>query len=211
MNISRREFLLGAAAFAAMPQLAAYGELAAKGRVYSVPILGDIHFDSPDPKFYHADYTHSTSKKRYEAHLAEHVRNAEMWKERLPRLVRASGACVRKDAAFALQVGDLVQGDCGNAATSMTSAPVRSAHGRRRFLKSPPTRAPATAVATSRSFATSSPPSTGTTNRSCPVRSSRRSRATSWASPARRVGSPARRRLWLSNDKQQHNLPNTET
>ena len=100
-----------------MPQFAAYGELAAKGRAYSVPILGDIHFDSPDPKFYHADYTHSTSKKRYEAHLAEHVRNAEMWKERLPRLVRASGACLRKDAAFALQMGDFVQGDCGNAAT----------------------------------------------------------------------------------------------
>ena len=117
MELTRREFIKGAAAFAAMPQLAAYGELAAKGRAYSVPILGDIHFDSPDPKFYHADYTHSTSKKRYEAHLAEHVRNAEMWKERLPRLVRALGACVRKDAAFALQVGDLVQGDCGNAAT----------------------------------------------------------------------------------------------
>lgn len=82
-----------------------------------MPVLGDIHFDSPDPKFYHTDYTHSTSQKRYKAHLAEHVRNSEMWKERSPRLVRASGACLRKDAAFALQMGDLVQGDCGNAAT----------------------------------------------------------------------------------------------
>ncbi|MBO7684644.1 MAG: metallophosphoesterase [Kiritimatiellae bacterium] len=89
----------------------------AKGRSYSVPVLGDIHFDSPDTKRYHADYTHSTSKKRYRAHLAEHVRNSEMWKERMPRLVRASGACMRGDEAFALQMGDLVQGDCGNGAT----------------------------------------------------------------------------------------------
>ena len=116
MQLTRREFLCGAVAGGAM--LALPRPLRAQGGgSYSVPVLGDIHFDSPDPKFYHADYTHSTSKKRYEAHLAEHVRNAEMWKERLPRLVRASGACVRKDAAFALQVGDLVQGDCGNAAT----------------------------------------------------------------------------------------------
>ena len=121
MNISRREFLLGAAAFAALPLLAASTKPAAKGRrTYSVPVLGDIHFDSPDSSFYHSDYTHSTSRKRYEAHLAEHVRNAEMWKERLPRLIRASGACLASDAAFALQVGDLVQGDCGNAATHRT-------------------------------------------------------------------------------------------
>ena len=30
-------------------------------RTYSVPVLGDIHFDSPDPKFYHANYTHSST------------------------------------------------------------------------------------------------------------------------------------------------------
>ena len=117
--ISRRELVKGGLAalgFSALPKFAALAELTSKGRSYSVPVLGDIHFDSPDPKFYHANYTHSTSQKRYKAHLAEHVRNSEMWKERLPRLVRASGACLRKDAAFALQMGDLVQGDCGNAA-----------------------------------------------------------------------------------------------
>lgn len=116
MQLTRREFLCGAVAggsMLALPRL-----LRAQGvGSYSVPVLGDIHFDSPDPKFYHTDYTHSTSQKRYKAHLAEHVRNSEMWKERLPRLVRASGACLRKDAAFALQMGDFVQGDCGNAAT----------------------------------------------------------------------------------------------
>ena len=116
MQLTRREFLCGAVAGGAMLTLPR--PLRAQGvGSYSVPVLGDIHFDSPDPKFYHANYTHSTSQKRYKAHLAEHVRNSEMWKERLPRLVRASGACLRKDAAFALQMGDFVQGDCGNAAT----------------------------------------------------------------------------------------------
>ena len=117
-SLTRRQFFVGGASFAATGlmryAIAGTGE---KKRSYSVPVLGDIHFDSPDPKFYHANYTHSTSKKRYMAHLAEHVRNSEMWKERLPRLVRASAACVRKDAALALQMGDLVQGDCGDAAT----------------------------------------------------------------------------------------------
>ena len=104
MQLTRREFLCGAVAGGAM--LALPRPLRAQGvGSYSVPVLGDIHFDSPDPKFYHANYTHSTSQKRYKAHLAEHVRNSEMWKERLPRLVRASGACLRKDAAFALQMG----------------------------------------------------------------------------------------------------------
>ena len=117
MSLSRREFLGGGAAFAALPKFAALAELTSKGRSYSVPVLGDIHFDSPDPKFYHTDYTHSTSQKRYKAHLAEHVRNSEMWKERQPRLISASAACLNNDAAFVLQVGDFVQGDCGNATT----------------------------------------------------------------------------------------------
>ena len=113
---TRRDFLMGAGALAlcpwSLPCIAG-----SEGRSYSVPILGDIHFDSSDTKTYHADYTRSTSESRYKAHCAEHVRNARMWKERMPRLVRASAGCVRQDAAFALQMGDLVQGDCGNAAT----------------------------------------------------------------------------------------------
>ena len=127
MNMTRREFVfccsaalisaMSGASGAILPQKSRAGAFARRKRSYSVPVLGDIHFDSPDSSFYHSDYTHSTSRKRYEAHLAEHVRNAEMWKERLPRLIRASGACLASDAAFALQMGDLVQGDCGNAAT----------------------------------------------------------------------------------------------
>lgn len=115
--MTRNEFLKGIGAMGLCSRiLPSLAELVEGTRSYTVSILGDIHFDSPDPKFYHAGYTHSTSAKRYEAHLAEHVRNAEMWKDRLPRLVGASGRCIRADTAFALQMGDFVQGDCGNAA-----------------------------------------------------------------------------------------------
>lgn len=113
-RVTRREFLLGGAAFGILTGCSAPVK---RGAAYSVAVLGDIHFDSPDTKFYHSDYTHSTTKKRYEGHLAEHVRNAEMWTARMPALVRASAACLRDDTAFAFQMGDLVQGDCGKAAT----------------------------------------------------------------------------------------------
>ena len=83
---------------------------------YSVALLGDTHFDSTDTKKYHAEYVKDTSKARYELHLKEHVRNADMWADRMPRLLKASGACVQSDTAFALQLGDLVQGDCANPA-----------------------------------------------------------------------------------------------
>ncbi len=87
------------------------------GESYSVALLGDTHFDSTDTKYYHSEYLFSTSKTRYEAHLQEHVRNAEMWRERMPSLLRASAACVTDDTAFVLQLGDLVQGDCNTPVT----------------------------------------------------------------------------------------------
>lgn len=83
---------------------------------YSVSLLGDTHFDSTDTKKYHAEYLTDTTEERYRLHLKEHVRNADMWADRLPRLLQASAACVRPDTAFALQLGDLVQGDCANPA-----------------------------------------------------------------------------------------------
>ena len=83
---------------------------------YSVSLLGDTHFDSTDTKKYHAEYLTDTTEARYKLHLKEHVRNADMWADRMPRLLKASAACVRPDTAFALQMGDLVQGDCANPA-----------------------------------------------------------------------------------------------
>lgn len=115
MNISRRGFLLGGAAAVGAGGCGLFG--VQRPRSYSVSILGDIHFDSTDRARYHSRYTHSTTRERYENHLKEHVRNAAMWADRMPRLVAASSKCVAHDAAFALQMGDLVQGDCGNRDT----------------------------------------------------------------------------------------------
>jgi len=115
-SLPRRDFLrmmAGAAGIGALP-----GCLCSDSdkRTYSIALLGDTHFDSTDPKFYHANYTHSTTEKRYKLHLKEHVRNAKMWAERMPSLIKASASVATKDTAFILQMGDLVQGDCGNAA-----------------------------------------------------------------------------------------------
>lgn len=115
---SRRDFLgvmAGAAGVGCLSGCRVLG-LANDPGTYSVALLGDTHFDSTDTKKYHADYKKDTSKARYELHLKEHARNAEMWADRMPRLLEASAACVRSDTAFALQLGDLVQGDCGNPA-----------------------------------------------------------------------------------------------
>lgn len=99
--VSRRGFLLllAGTALNSLP-----GAPGARG-TYSVALLGDTHFDSTDPGFYHRG-------PRAKHHLAEHQRNAAMWRERMPRLLKASSAAVRPDTAFVLQLGDLVQGDC---------------------------------------------------------------------------------------------------
>ena len=119
MNLSRLSFLklaLGAGAGSLVPGCTAKPKKGG-GSTYSVALLGDTHFDSTDAKFYHVNYLSSTTEKRYRLHLKEHVRNAEMWKERMPSLLRASARSVTPDTAFILQMGDLVQGDCNDPAT----------------------------------------------------------------------------------------------
>ena len=115
---TRRRFIrnLSSAAFVGTAGAVFPGVAASRGesRTYSVSLLGDTHFDSVDPRFYHKDYTRSTSPSRFKAHCAEHVRNAEMWASRMPSLIRASAACRRPDTAFVMQAGDFIQGDCGN-------------------------------------------------------------------------------------------------
>ena len=117
MELSRLSFLklaLGAGAGSLMPGCMAKPKDG--GSTYSVALLGDTHFDSTDNKFYHAKYLSSTTEQRYKAHLKEHVRNAKMWPERMPSLLRASAKSATPDTAFILQMGDLVQGDCNDPA-----------------------------------------------------------------------------------------------
>ena len=82
---------------------------------YSVVILGDTHYDAPDPDRYHADYT-DPNPTREANHRKEFVRNADMWDVRCPALVNRAARLVDDDTRFVLQMGDLIQGDTATAA-----------------------------------------------------------------------------------------------
>ena len=82
---------------------------------YSVVILGDTHYDAPDPEKYHAGYT-DPNPEREANHRKEFARNADMWDARCPALVKRAARLVGEDTRFVLQMGDLIQGDTATAA-----------------------------------------------------------------------------------------------
>ena len=79
---------------------------------YSVIVLGDTHFDGLVHATYHS---HNPNPPAYQ--IEEWDRNAGMWADRCPRLLQAAAARMTSDTAFAIQLGDLVQGDCNDDAT----------------------------------------------------------------------------------------------
>lgn len=74
-------------------------------------MLGDVHFDATERDVYHAKYRPEIPWKARVCER-EFKRNAEMWRDRLPRLIRSAAAVRTPDTAFLLQLGDLIQGDC---------------------------------------------------------------------------------------------------
>ena len=82
---------------------------------YSVVILGDTHYDAPDPDKYHDGYT-DPNPQREANHRKEFARNADMWDVRCPALVKRAAGLVGEDTRFVLQLGDLIQGDTATAA-----------------------------------------------------------------------------------------------
>ena len=83
----------------------------AKGdaKSYKIVVMGDAHFDNME--FHKA--APPTSGKKY-----ERSRNITMWKAKSPALFAAAGKrAAAEHAAFAVQLGDLVQGDCDDAKT----------------------------------------------------------------------------------------------
>lgn len=82
--------------------------------VYSVVILGDTHYDVMPDTIYHTGYT-DKRPTREAHHRREFVRNAEMWKERMPRLLKRASMLVDESTSMVLQTGDLIQGDTGDA------------------------------------------------------------------------------------------------
>lgn len=86
---------------------------------YNVILLGDVHWDS-DPEVYHAEYIEKYIKSKKPT--GEFVRNASMWKERLPNLTKAAAAAVNDKTAIVIQLGDLTQGNAvGEAFTRMVN------------------------------------------------------------------------------------------
>ena len=85
-----------------------------RDKAYSLIILGDTHFDVDPPSVYHSNYMEKTDWLN-KVQRAEFARNGEMWKDRCPRLLQRASKLIGKDTRMVLQMGDLIQGDCGNA------------------------------------------------------------------------------------------------
>lgn len=116
--MNRRHFIALSAAGVAQLMLADLpgNQLWAKShdrKRYSVVILGDTHYDTEPASVYHSDYN-ETVEWLNRVQRAEFARNGEMWRERCPQLLHRAAGLVRKDTRMALQMGDLIQGDCGN-------------------------------------------------------------------------------------------------
>ena len=118
MIMDRREFLN--ISFCSLAGLALSGSLtpaeARKRRrdaQYSMVILGDTHFDAEPASIYHSFYDEPVEWLN-RVQRAEFARNGEMWRERCPRLLKRAACLVDENTRMALQMGDLIQGDCGN-------------------------------------------------------------------------------------------------
>ncbi len=106
----RRKFISNVGAWSLL--CASGCRLPERGRnAYAVSVLGDTHFDGTDRNVYHANYRPEVEWKRCVCE-GEFLRNAEMWKNRMPRLLSSAARCRTDNTAFLLHLGDLVQGDC---------------------------------------------------------------------------------------------------
>lgn len=86
---------------------------------YSVPLLGDIHYDRPPIDVFHSEFRRlHIDDGMFARYKTEFESFSSMWGKggRSAALVAASGKVRRSDAAFALQLGDLIEGDCESPA-----------------------------------------------------------------------------------------------
>lgn len=77
---------------------------------YSVIILGDTHYDTAPDTYYHTGYS-DPNPTREANHRKEFARNAEMWADRCPRLVKRAACLVDENTRLVYQTGDIIQGD----------------------------------------------------------------------------------------------------
>lgn len=82
------------------------------GDSYRLIVLGDTHFDAPY-EVYHTKF-HESNPKLRRIYQAEFARNEVLWRSRGPRLLKAAASHINADTRAVIQLGDLVQGDCGD-------------------------------------------------------------------------------------------------
>lgn len=116
--MNRRDFLtlsaVGMANMAWLNRVSAAKTLTAGTlEEYNIIVLGDTHFDTEPSDVYHAKYVDHNERSNT-LHRAEFVRNGEMWRKRCPSLLKRASKLVDEKTKFVLQMGDLVQGDCGD-------------------------------------------------------------------------------------------------
>lgn len=109
--MNRRQFLQASIAATLLP----HAHAADSSKAFSFVLLGDLHYDKPE----HHDYVWMKEHKPDSMRQSENY--SKLTREVMPQLfatVRETIA-VRKDShapvSFVLQVGDLVEGVCGNA------------------------------------------------------------------------------------------------
>ncbi len=85
--------------FAALFALILFAALSAAA--YEAVLLGDLHYDR-------AELHHG---RLSEAKQKEQRRNLAFWKDRAPKVIAAAAARINGQTAFAMQLGDIVQGD----------------------------------------------------------------------------------------------------
>ena len=115
--MDRREFLLLVGS-GILSLAGANSALAASRRrdgTYSVILLGDTHFDGATPDVYHSRYV-APNEKTKASREGEFARNGEMWQERLPHLLYRASRLAGPRTRLVIQAGDLIQGDCDDAA-----------------------------------------------------------------------------------------------
>ncbi len=118
--MDRRRFLslsaFGVANLALCDQLSLIQAKTVAGKSkYNIVILGDTHYDTEPASVYHSKYV-DPNESSNKLHRAEFVRNGEMWRERCPSMLKRAARLVDSDTKFVLQMGDLIQGDCGDPA-----------------------------------------------------------------------------------------------
>ena len=113
-TMTRREFTAYLGGVSAALGLPGCGLFRTGADSYSVPVLGDMHYDAFPREKFHAKAMRLWAEKGgvHPERILEFDRNAKMWQDLCKRILESSAAVRRGDAAFLLQLGDLVQGDC---------------------------------------------------------------------------------------------------